>query len=98
MNQDKPFCPLAQRAIAVASCVQILTEGGHNIFGISISERDAIVSIDYSPRNKKLRGHACGSTYYKGALYFIYQKDIEGVLVKWLEPHFDAQQAAKKVH
>lgn len=98
MAQAKPLCPLAQRAIAVATCVQILTEGGYKIFAISISEKDAVVSIEYLYKNKLLRGQACGVTYHKGAQYFIYQKDIEGVLVRWLEPYFDAQATAKKVH
>lgn len=98
MAQAKPLCLLAQRAIAVASCVQILTEGGYSIFAISISDKDAVVSIAYSHKNKQLRGQACGVTYHKGAQYFIYQKDIEGVLVKWLEPYFDPQATAKKAH
>ena len=98
MAQLKALCPLAKRAISVATCVQILTEGGYKIFAISISEKDAVVSIEYLYKNKLLRGHACGVTYHKGAQYFIYQKDIEGVLVRWLEPYFDAQATAKKVH
>ena len=98
MAHTKALCTLAERALAVAGCVQLLADGGHSIFAISIKETDAVITIAYSPKTKLLRGHACGSTYYKGALYFIYQKDIQGVLVKWLEPFFDAQQTAKKVH
>jgi len=98
MAQTKTLCPLAERALAVAGCAQLLAEGGHSIFAISIKENDAVISIASSPRNKRLCGKACGSKYHKGSLYFIYQKDIGGVLVKWLEPHYDAQQFAKRVH
>lgn len=98
MAQTKTLCPLAERALAVAGCAQLLAEGGHSIFAIRINETDAVITIAYSPKNKRLRGHACGSKYHKGSLYFVYQKDIGGVLVKWLEPHFDAQQFAKRLH
>lgn len=92
------LCPLAMRALAVASCAQLLSEGGHKILAVNIKENEAIVSINYTTKTKALNGKPAGCTYFKGALYIVFQKDIDGVLVRWLEPYFDAQKTAKKVH
>lgn len=92
------LCSYAELALSVAGCAQMLEEAGHEILQVSINRSNAFVSIAYTPKTQKLNGRACGSTYYKGSLYFIYQKDICGVLVRWLEPHFDAQATAKRVH
>ncbi len=92
------LCNYAQLALSVAGCTQVLSEAGHEILQISINKNAAFVSIAYTPKTKKLCGRACGSTYHKGSLHFVYQKDICGVLVRWLEPCFDAQTIAKQVH
>lgn len=92
------LCNYAQLALSVANCAQVLEEAGHEILQVSINKSNAFVSIAYTAKTKKLCGRACGSTYHKGSLYFIYQKDVSGVLVRWLEPFFDAQAAAKRVH
>lgn len=98
MNQEKPFCDTASLALSVATCAQTLFEGGHQIIEASMTGNHAVIYIAYTPKVKKLCGVGCGSTYYKGAYHFVFQKNIEGVLVRWLQPYFDAQQAAKKVH
>ncbi|HTF98646.1 MAG TPA: hypothetical protein VL995_21065 [Cellvibrio sp.] len=78
-SPEREFCILAQRALAVANCTQVLTEAGHQILSVSITEKDAVVSIGYSMKTKKLRGVVCGATYHKGALHVVYQRDVRRI-------------------
>lgn len=98
MTQQPSFFPLAQRALDTASTIQMLHEGGYKILDMRITKNDASIQIEFSPKTKKLRGTSCGSTYIHNATYAVYQADVNGVLVRWLEPYFDAKASAKKVH
>lgn len=90
MGQET-FCPHAERLLAAASCVQMLSEAGHKLISVNVTDKDAVISINYTPKTKALEGKASGVTCIKGAYFFVYQKAIAGVLVRWLEPYHDAQ-------
>ena len=98
MEQQKKLCEYAERALAVASCAQMLCEAGFKILHIKIGDTDAVVSISYCPKVKTMNGTACGSTYIKGDEYFVYQKDICGAVVRWIEPNFDMLSIARRLH
>lgn len=89
---------LTRRAEEVAMCAHHLEEMGIKPVSISITENYALICINRTPSPKKLQGQTVGSTYVKGNLFIVHQALVCNVLVKWLEPYFDAQQTAKKVH
>jgi hypothetical protein len=97
MSQQKEFCKEAKLALSVATCAQVLHEGGHSILNISIKANDAVIAIAHAPQTKKLNGKACGSTFIHGLEFGVYQAEVSGVLVRWLEPS-NTQSSAKAVH
>ncbi len=84
--EQKDPCQFTTRAVAVATCAQHLTARGHTIVGIILNAHTSIIFIEHSPQNKRLKPVGCGSRWYKGALVAMYQADVKGVLVKWMEP------------
>jgi len=97
MSQEIPLCRLAQLALEVAGCVQMLTDAGHEIICVGMSNNSAMVSIAYCPETLKLNGRACGTVKLSGAQFFVYQKMMGNVLVRWMEPSH-IQPAAPGVH
>lgn len=89
---------LTRRAEEVAMCAHHLEEMGIKPVSISITENYALIFINCTPSAKKVRGQSVGTTYVKGNYFIVFQALIDNVIVKWLVPYFDAQQAAKKVH
>lgn len=94
---DTPLCHLAQLALEVAGCVQMLTEAGHQILCVAMTNHKVMVSIGYSQETLKLNGRACGTVTLGGAQFFVYQKMIGNVLVRWMEPNH-IQPTAPGVH
>lgn len=95
MEQQVQFCPLAQHMLNAATTVQVLTEGGYRLLGVRIHDKDSVIQIAYSPKNKLLNGKSAGKTYWNNAIYYVYQVDINGALVRWLEPFHNAIASAK---
>lgn len=95
MTQSIQFCPIAERALKAASAVQMLTESGYKILNVRVTEKEAFIGLASHPKNQKLRAVSVGSTYFKSALHDVYQVIIDGVVVRWLEPRFDAKASAK---
>lgn len=89
---------LTRRAEEVAICAHHLEELGIKPVSISITENYALICINRTPPAKKVPGQSVGTTCVKGKYYIVYQAMVDNVIVKWLEPYFDAQAAAKKVH
>ena len=94
----KPISLLTRRAEEIAISAHMLEERGIKPKNISITENYALICVDFTPAVKKLKGASCGATCVKGNWFFVFQVIINNVIVKWLEPYFDAQATAKKVH
>lgn len=98
MNQPKGLCTYAELALAVANCTQVLSEAELEIAHIVIMKSQAVVFINHCEKVKKLNGKPCGETYLKGVQHFVYQKDICGVLVRWIEPNFSTRVTTNNLH
>lgn len=98
MRPQKPISLLTRRAEEVAMCSHMLEEHGIKPMSITITENYALICISRAPMTKKIQGKTVGSTWVKGALYVVHQALVNNVIIKWLEPYFDAQLVAQKVH
>lgn len=98
MAQQKPISLLTRRAEEVAITAHFLEERDIKPMRVDINENYALIVVRYTPAVKTLRGVSCGATCVAGAWFSVFQVMMNNVIVKWLEPYFDAQATAKKVH
>lgn len=95
---QQPISLLTRRAEEIAISAHMLEERGIKPSRIAITENYGLIFVNFTPAVKKLKGQSCGSTCVNGNWFVVFQVVINNVIVKWLEPYFDAQRAAKKVH